>query len=479
MAEWPRRFGGNLREKETGDCGASLSSYISCLNIVMRPLQPLPYHYRIRDYLKSNHGDVWNWFSSAEAESDFSEAVQLELLKATYRMRAEDHEDLYQLADEVKRRLAIDVPVTLYRSQDDGSGAQAMLYFTPGHGHVVFSGKILDLLDTAERRALIGHELAHFKLWSVDDGDFLVVDRILLQMAGDARSDASHFHSARLYRLYTEIYADRGCLQVSDSMETGVSTLIKVATGSSEVNPKGYLEQAEEVVEKIGAGLKSDQVTHPENFIRARAMQLWSQENEEAEELEEAEVPPIENAEAEVSELEPAVSIDIEAEIAGMIEGGWSLDELDLTRQLALTELTRELLLHLLEPEWVRTGRTLAHAKLFFSDFDASAPRKFSSLEKLAEQFERADEKTRHYLAHLLLDFSVADRDLDDNGLAQAFWAAEKLGLAEELEKAARKELKMLKRDVTALRKNLDERREKAAEEYQRLSKIEKAEVND
>jgi len=49
--------------------------------------------------LRSDHADVWKWFSSSEAESDFSDAVQLELLKSTYRMNRLDHEALYVLAD--------------------------------------------------------------------------------------------------------------------------------------------------------------------------------------------------------------------------------------------------------------------------------------------------------------------------------------------------------------------------------------------
>ncbi len=375
-------------------------------------------------------------------------------------MARADHESLYQLADEVRTALGIEVPVTLYQSQDYGGPGQAALYYTPGHGHVVFGGKILSLLDEAEKKALLGHELAHFKLWTVEGGDFLIADRILIQMADDSRSEPSHFHSARLYRLYTEIYADRGAMAVSESAETGISTLIKAVMGTSDVNPQSYLKQADEIFVKSGKDLKSSQISHPENFIRARAMRLFGEERS--------------NRVGSSNEQG-----SIEKEIERMIEGGWGLDELDLLRQESLTNLTREVMRHFLRPEWIRTGRTLAHAKLYFSDFKPGETSTYDSMEAVAAELDNSDEKTRHYLTHLLLDFAVADRELDENGLAQAFSAAEKFDLAEELEKAARKELKLLKRDVTAIRKNLAERLEKAAAEFDQLSKKEKAEVTD
>jgi len=365
----------------------------------------------------------------------------------------------------VKAALDLDVPITLYQSQDGGGVGQATLYYTPGHGHVVFGGKILDLLDAKERKALLGHELAHFKLWALQNGDFLVADRILLHMASDARSEPSHFHSARLHRLYTEIYADRGALIVSESAEIGVSTLIKSVTGTKEVNPSGYLDQAEEIFTKAGKNLKSGEFSHPENFIRARAMKLWWDAREEKNTSE-----PIDSTNEQSS---------TETEIERMIEGGWSLDDLDLTRQSSLTSLTREFLRHFLEPKWVQTGRTLAHAKLFFADFKPGEASDFESMDEVVGKFKNADEKTRHYLTHLLLDFAVADRDLDENGLALAFVVADKLGVADELESAARKELKMLKRDVTAIRKNAEERVEKAEAEHQKLSKQGQAEIAD
>ncbi|MFT5107234.1 MAG: hypothetical protein ACI9UA_002864 [Pseudoalteromonas tetraodonis] len=426
----------------------------------MNPLlQPLPYHLRLRDFLKGNHREVWDWFSSAEAESDYSDAVQLELLKSTYRLDRAAHEAIYAVVDEVKDKLGLLVPVTLYQMQDAGGPGQAALYFTPGHGHVVFGGKILDLLDADERRALVGHELAHFKLWTEEGGEFLVADRILLAMAGDGRAEPSHHESARLYRLFTEIYADRGSVFVTGSPESAIGALIKTVTGTSDIAPASYLAQADEVVERSGQDLKSSGFTHPEEFLRAKSITLW--------------------ASAHAEEAETGSLGETEAEIERMIIGRCSLDSLDLTQQERLSELTRETMRHLLEPAWIRTGRTLAHAKLYFSDFDPGEPRLCDSMQVVAEKFGACDEKTRHYLAHILLDFSVADRDLEENGLAAGVRAADALGVSVEFDAGARKELKVLKRDLTAIRKNLDERFKRAGEEHAALSKREQREFFD
>src|SRR5436189_6450274 len=97
-------------------------------------LQPLPYHCELRDYFKTQERELWNWFSSAEAQSNYTEALQLDLLKSTYRLDAESHPDLYVGANEVRERLSLSVPLTIYQSQ--GTVAlNASLYFVPGELH--------------------------------------------------------------------------------------------------------------------------------------------------------------------------------------------------------------------------------------------------------------------------------------------------------------------------------------------------------
>jgi len=77
-------------------------------------LEPLPYQVELRDYLKSQERDLWNWFGSARAQADYTENLRLELLKSTYLLDAESHPELYLGVEEVKARLQLDIPVTVY-----------------------------------------------------------------------------------------------------------------------------------------------------------------------------------------------------------------------------------------------------------------------------------------------------------------------------------------------------------------------------
>ena len=51
-----------------------------------RPLDPLPYHIQIRDFLKREEGEIWNWYASNRVRVEDADAVRFELLKSTYRI---------------------------------------------------------------------------------------------------------------------------------------------------------------------------------------------------------------------------------------------------------------------------------------------------------------------------------------------------------------------------------------------------------
>ena len=209
-------------------------------------LEPLPYHVELRDYLKSQERELWNWFASARAQADYTENLRMELLKSTYRLDAEGHPELYQSVLEAKTRLQLDIPVTLYQAQNS-THLNAALYFISGEGHVVFSGPVLTLLNAQELKSVIGHELAHYHLWSRDEGEFHIADRLIQAVASDPRAAGSHEQTARRFQLYTEIFADRGSLCVTGDVHPVVAGLVKVQTGLTHVSAPGYLNLAANV----------------------------------------------------------------------------------------------------------------------------------------------------------------------------------------------------------------------------------------
>ncbi|HEX5220011.1 MAG TPA: SprT-like domain-containing protein, partial [Verrucomicrobiae bacterium] len=177
-------------------------------------LEPLPYHVELRDYLKSQERDLWNWFASARAQADYTENLRLSLLKSTYRLDAGSHADLYKSVEEAKARLQLDIPVTVYQAQNSPQ-PNAALYFIPGEGHVVLSGPVLSLLNAEEIKSVLGHELAHYHLWQWEQGELHIADRLIQAVACDPRAAECHEHTARHFQLYTEIFCDRGSFMVT------------------------------------------------------------------------------------------------------------------------------------------------------------------------------------------------------------------------------------------------------------------------
>jgi hypothetical protein len=389
-------------------------------------LEPLTYHLELRDYLKSEERELWNWFASAQAKADYTENLRLDLLKSTYRLDADGHPELSQTLNEVKARLQLDIPVTLYQAQNSPQ-LNAALYYIPGQGHIVFSGPVLTLLGGEELKSVIGHELAHYQLWERNTGEFHIADSIIHAVANDPRASASHEQTARRYRLYTEIFADRGSLRVTGDARPVVTGLIKMETGLSQVNAGSYLKQAEEV---FGNGnVSTDGISHPEAFIRARALALWQEQRENAAE-----------------------------QIRAMIEGAAALDELDVIGQRRLTSATRRLLQCLLRPKWFQTPATLGHAKLFFDDFQPAD----SNDSPICDELKSSDARLREYLCYVLLDFAKADPDLDDMPLAAALELSRQLELEAQFEKLAAREFKMKVRDLRRIKEQAAEMLAKA-----------------
>jgi hypothetical protein len=384
------------------------------------PLAPLPYHREVVACLKTTEPELWEWASSAQNLGDFAAEMRAGLLKTNYRLDAEGHPELTRRCAQMAERLGVTVPVTLYQA-NGGFGMNAMLCHLPNEAHIVFTGPVLTTLKDEELDAVLAHELAHFRLWEMDRGDYLTADRLLLGSANDPRGAASHAQTARRFRLYTEIFADRGSFAGCGQLEAAVAALVKTETGLSQASATSYLRQADEIFSREDATTKG--IDHPETFIRARALRLWS-------------------------ENDPG----LDAWLKTTIEGPLKLDELDLAGQRRLTNLTRRFLGEFLRPAWLQSAPVLAHARAFFPDF---APATLPD-EAVASQFQLTDAAGREYLSYLLLDFAAVDPQLEDVPLAAALQWSQRLGIAEAFEKLALKELGIAKRQLNKLKKDAE-----------------------
>jgi hypothetical protein len=288
--------------------------------------------------------------------------------------------------------------------------------------HLVLEGPVRQTLSPEELRAIVAHELSHYLLWERQDGELLVADQMLSAMASHSRAEPSHLESARLFRLYLEVHCDRAALAVSPDPLVAIGALIKVQTGLVDAQAESYLKQSEEIFGQ--AEVKTEGLTHPETFIRARALKLWAERGAEG-----------------------------DAEISRMIEGPLELGRLSLLGQHRLTTLTRSLLSRFLEPAWLRTEPILAHARLFFPDLDPGAADPTSG-EPLTEAIAGASDSVRRYVCYALLDLATVDRSLEEAPLAVAVRLSDDLGFVDAFLALAGEELNLGKRALTRLRKD-------------------------
>lgn len=378
-----------------------------------RTLEPLPFHHQLVQYLKAHEPHAWELASSASEQAKQGQEVRDAMLRQTYRLEPGGHPAVFEACTGVMSALGIDAPVNIYQAAD--GSMNAALVYTPGEVNLVFYGPTLERLAPEELVALIGHELAHYKLWSVDRGDHYTASRVLDLAQTFPDAARSHFETARLLSLHTEVFADRGAALAAGAIEPAVSMLVKVMTGLGTVDPSAYLRQAAELE---GNPTVSEGSSHPESFLRARALQLWWQD-----------------------------AGTLSAWIDQRLRGPISLERLDLLRQAELARLTRGFLARFASlPE--DTGQSvLAMARGFFPGFSADEPP--VELGLLAP--DRIDASTRDYLIALLFDCAMVDPDLTETVLLRGARLAGTIGAEEAFRTALKRDLKWSKRTIDSL----------------------------
>ncbi len=386
-------------------------------------LQPLPYHMDVVQHLRRHAKAVWRYYGGERTNPGITDAQRLYLLKSTVELKRESHENLYALADEVAVAIGLGVPLEIYQGEDAG-GMNASLLFLPSTARVVFHGPLQERLDQEELRALLGHELAHHRLWSVDDGVYFAAWHALQGMDGMAALPSVE-NTLRLYSLSTEVFADRVALEVA-GLEATIGCLLKMRTGLSDVKPLDFLDQSRELHAAESTGSRG--WSHPEAHIRALAADWYGRDSMAAEER-----------------------------IRELIEGPIQLDELDLVRRDALDALTERLVGTLLQPTWFQTETVLGHARLMFDDYEVPDHAAFTADDRRLDLW---GDTVRDYLAYLLADFVGVDTDLEDLPFLQAHAVAEDLGIESRLERAVNRELRKTKK---AIREMLDDRDERLA----------------
>lgn len=380
----------------------------------MHELLPLPYQQEVVNYLKTQEPEVWTWASSISTQEQHIAEVKTNLLKETYRLDAAAYPKPYALLNQAKDKLGIKVPVTLYQASE--SAMNASLCFLPDEAHIVITGPILDYLNEQELLAVWGHELSHYLLWSNYAGEFHVADRILNHVCADANATASHLETARLYALFTEIFADRGAAFVTESPQPAISSLVKVHTGMRHVDAMSYLKQAKEV--NSSASVLSQGISHPENYLRAEALDKWWNQHPDADDW-----------------------------VHQHFRGSINLARLDIVAQTQLMDLTRRFIAAILTPELYGSEHVLLQVKNYFPDWSE----KQTKLDLTQFNSKTLDVSALKFLSYVMLDLALADTEMQELALINMGTVAAKIGAGDEFLKAVEEDAGFEKREKDKL----------------------------
>lgn len=419
-------------------------------------LTPLDYHTTVASRLEALEPRVWALFRDAAATgapagpkpgsttpaATAEDDLEQQLLRHAYRMEADAHPRVHAAARAAATSLGLELPIVIYQLEGR-DGANAALVFRPHEAVLALSGNLLALLTDDELVACFGHELAHHRLWTDDDGRILVADRMLGALSVDAATPAAYLETGRRFDLATELYADRGSLIASGSLDVAIASLVKAATGLGDVDPRAFLRQAEAAHPERG----TEGTTHPETVLRAWALALWHAGEGDA---------------GPATLLAP--SLDIE--------------RLDLLDRERLETLTRRLILDVLAVDWIRTDAVVGHARQFLVETapSASARRDGRGRGRTSEASPTAGpvqvrltdgtpKETLLFLSYVLLDLATVDPDLDDEAIVEVLAVTREAGLAATFEEVARKELGLNQRAWDAFAKRSRDRRVGAAAE--------------
>jgi hypothetical protein len=382
-------------------------------------LEPLSYHRRVADTLASREKELWDWFRSDAFADQYKRDAQLRLSKSALQLGRDDNANnarRYELAEVARDKLGLAADVMLYQSQDVGGAPNAMLHYIPEQITVEFSGRVLELLDEDELLDLLGHEIAHYKLYQEEGGRHHTAARLINWICRRDGAQVVWLETARRLSLYTEIYCDIAGYIVTGSRDVSIRCLAKTAADFKDADAKTYLKQAEAILAEEKAA--SQGFTHPELYIRAKA---------------------IANREA----LDPQA---FEASLVPLIEGPLDIAALDVLDQTALQDATKALIDVVALPTGNRTDAVMAHARQFFADY-----RWPDGPGAAAVALPDMTPQTQDYLGYVLLDLAHCDQERAEDLLAAALGVARRHGLDAPFRRIARKELKKTVDELTRL----------------------------
>ncbi len=183
---------------------------------------------------------------------------------------------LYKIFKEVVEALDFDEPLEFYINNSPELNAFAVASLSPDKPHIInVNSGLIEKLGDPELRFVIGHEVGHLisrnaKISSIINFVYPSGTRVpvLLQ------------HKISLWEKLSELTADRFGFIACDDLSSTISGFFKIASGlfSEKVSfdHEAYLEENERILEMFSENGAGNNLSHPINPIRIKAIQLFA-----------------------------------------------------------------------------------------------------------------------------------------------------------------------------------------------------------
>ncbi len=139
------------------------------------------------EFLWSEYEEVFEAFSSKEAEQDHADAVLLELNKTA---RELSESPITSTIHSVQQALGLEeVSVTLWEVPEREDFPPSAVFWVSGEIHLAVKLAALNPESEAQTQTLIASELRRWQFWNLQEGVFRVTERLLSTLAEELRAD--------------------------------------------------------------------------------------------------------------------------------------------------------------------------------------------------------------------------------------------------------------------------------------------------
>ena len=205
-------------------------------------------------------------------EIDYSSNMDAYLLSSSIQIKNDLFPKIYQSIQDVKKKIEFEDIYNFYVSPDN-STANAYCKVMPRSNSVdiVFTSRLIELLNQEELKFIIAHEVAHHHY-----------QHYLYPSPKDSENNLRYFNLINLQK-NAEISADRLGFMALDDLEKTMRAMIKLSSGLSsehiKYNFEYFMDQLKDL-KKLESNPYLMNASHPSIFTRAQAIVWFSNSKE-------------------------------------------------------------------------------------------------------------------------------------------------------------------------------------------------------